>query len=125
MALSKYSSEKLDKIAIEYERYDYDSNWDSCDYLDPTKLPEILSETDLSIIQWNTRGLRGNLNDIDHFLNNILEQKIGIVIINESWVNSNSPPLPKIKGYNYIGKSRENRKGGEVGFLVRNDLTFR
>ena len=125
MSLSKYSLEKVGKLDLEHEKYDFDSNWDNCDYTDPTRLPEKVGKNDLLIIQWNTRGLRGKLDDIDNLLNNTLEKKVGIVIINESWLTSKSPPLPNIKGYKYIGKPREDRKGGGVGFLLRDDIIFR
>ena len=118
MSLSKYLPEKVENLYLEYETYNFDRNWDNCDYTDPSKIPEYMGENDLLIVQWNTRGLRGKLDDIDNLLNHTLEQKVGIVLINESWVTNNSPPLLKIKGYKYIGKARENRKGGGVGFLL-------
>ena len=125
MSLSKCPPEKVENLHLEYETYNFDRNWDTCDYIDPSKLPEHMGKNDLLIVQWNTRGLRGKLDDIESLLNRTLEQKVGIVIINKSWVTNNSPPLPKINGYKYIGKARKNRKGGGVGFLVRDDIIFR
>ena len=125
MALSKPNLEKAEGIDLESIGYDYDTNWDKCDYVDPEMLPDIVKAEDLLVLQWNLRGIRGKLNDIEDFLNNTLEQKVGIVIICETWLNNNSPPLPPITGYTFIGKPRLDRKGGGVGFLIRKDILFR
>ena len=122
MCLNNCHTEKVENLHLEYETYDFDRNWDKCDYIDPSKLPEYVGKNDLVIVQWNTRELRGKLDDIENLLNHTLEQKVGIVIINESWITNNSPPLNKINGYKYIGKARENRKGGGVGFLLQDDI---
>ena len=125
MVLSKPKLEKAEGIDLESIGYDYDTNWDNCDYVDPETLPDIVKAEDLLVLQWNLRGIRGKLNDIEDFLNNTLEQKVGIVIICETWLNNNSPPLPPITGYTFIGKPRLDRKGGGVGFLIRKDILFR
>ena len=93
--------------------------------MDPTSLSDNISDQDLLIVQWNLRGLRGKLDDIEDFLNNTLEQRVGIVIICETWLNNKSPPLPPIKGYTFVGKPRIDRKGSGVGFLIRKDIIFR
>ena len=46
-------------------------------------------------------------------------------MINETWLNNHSPPLPPIPGYKFVGKPRVDRKGGGVGFLIRDDVIFR
>ena len=125
MALSKPALEKIDSLGIEHTKYDFDTNWDGCDYVDPLSLADTVSAQDLLILQWNTKGLREKLDDILDFLKNTLEQKVGIVTICETWLNSKSPPLPSINGYTFIGKPRIDRKGGGVGFLVRKDIVFR
>ena len=96
MSLSKPCLEKVEKIDQEYEKYDFDNQWDDCDYTDPASLAEKVETNDLLIIQWNTRGLRGKIHNIEGFLNNTLEQKVGVVMINKSWLTKNGPPLPKI-----------------------------
>ena len=125
MILSKPKLEKPEGIDLESIGYDYDTNWDNCDYVDPETLPDIVGTQDLLVLQWNLRGILGKLNDIEDFLNNTLEQKVGIVIICETWLNNNSPPLPPIKGYTFVGKPRLDRKGGGVSFLIRKDILFR
>ena len=125
MSLSKPVFEGPKGVDLESINYDYDINWDSCDYVDPVSLPNNVSAQDLLITQWNLRGLRGKLDDIEDFLNNTLEQKVGIVIMCETWLNNKSPPLPPMKGYTFVGKPRIDRKGGGVGFLIRKDIIFR
>ena len=46
-------------------------------------------------------------------------------MVNETWLNNKSPPLPPIDGYKFVGKPRLDRKGGGVGFLIRDDVIFR
>ena len=125
MSLSKHVTEHPIRLDFDSISYDYDASWDNCDYVDPVSLTDNVSSEDLLIIQWNLRGLRGKLDDIGDLLNNTLEQKVGIVIICETWLNNKSPQLPPIKGYKFMGKPRIDRKGGGVGFLIRNDIIFR
>ena len=105
--------------------YDFLADWDTCDYLDPNQLLTNKNDHDLLIMQWNTRGLRSKHGALIEFLNNKLEQKADIIMINETWLNNHSPPLPPIPGYKFVGKPRANRKGGGLGFLIRDDVIFR
>ena len=125
MALSKLNPYKTNSVNLDQVRYDYDTNWDCCNYVDPSSLPDSVNTEDLVVLQWNLRGLRWKLDDIDEFLNNTLEQKVGILIICETWLNNRSPLLPEVKGYIFIGKPRIDRKEGGIGFLIRNDLRLR
>ena len=84
MALSKPIPDEPNGLDLESIGYDYDTNWDNCDYVDPATLSDKIDAQDLLVIQWNLRGVRGKLDDIEDFLNNTLEQKVGIVIICET-----------------------------------------
>ena len=42
MALSKPRLEKPEGIDLESIGYDYDTNWDNCDYVDPETLSDIV-----------------------------------------------------------------------------------
>ena len=110
---------------IDVGSYDFSDEWDTCDYINPTQLPISKNEHDLLVIQWNTRGLRSKYETITEFLNNKLEQKADVIMINETWLNNKSPPLPPLPGYKFVGKPRTDRKGGGVGFLIRDDVIFR
>ena len=125
MTLSKPMSDRIDSVDIDHISYDYDAKWNCCNYVDLLSIPDTINNQDLVVLQWNLRGLRMKVDDIDDFLNNTLEQKVGILIINETWLNNRSPPLPEIKGYTFIGKPRIDRKGGGIGFLIRKDIKFR
>ena len=47
-----------------------------------------------------------------------------IIILCETWLKENDSQ-PEINGYNYIGHHSKNRKGGGVGFLIKDQLKFR
>ena len=125
MALSKPLETLSSTTTRNIDNYDFPNDWDTCDYIDPTQLPINVNKHDLLILQWNTRGLRGKHDAVVNLLNNILEQKVDIVMINETWLNNKSPPLPPIAGNKFVGKPRSDRKGGGVGFLIRNDIIYR
>ena len=125
MALSKPLDSVNPNNTRNIDNYDFPDDWDTCDYLDPAQLPISVNEHDLLILQWNTWGLRGKHDTVENLLNNVLEQKADVVMINETWLNNKSPPLPLIAGYKFVGKPRSDRKGGGVGFLIRNDIIFR
>ena len=46
-------------------------------------------------------------------------------MVNETRSNNQSPPLPPIAGHKFVGKPHSDRKGGGVGFLIRDDVIFR
>ena len=125
MALSKPLEIMYPSSARPVGNYDFLDGWDNCDYIDPDQLPTNKNDHDLLILQWNTRGLRGKHDTVTNFLNDVLEQKADIIMVNETWLNNQSPPLPPITGYKFVGKPRLDRKGGGVGFLIRNDVIFR
>ena len=125
MAFSKPIDRTYETKINNVGNYDFLADWDTCDYLDPNQLLTNKNDHDLLIMQWNTRGLRSKHGALIEFLNNKLEQKADIIMINETWLNNHSPPLPPIPGYKFVGKPRVDRKGGGVGFLIREDVIFR
>ena len=125
MALSKPIDRTYEMKIKNVGNYDFLDDWDTCDYLDPTQLLINKNNHDLLIMQWNTRGLRSKYGALIEFLNNKLEQEADIIMINETWLNTHNPPLPPIPGYKFVEKPRVDRKGGRVGFLIRDDVIFR
>ena len=125
MALSKPLEIRDQSSPQNVGNYDFLDDWDICDYIDPVQLPISKNDHDLLILQWNTKGLRGKYDTLTDFLNNVLEQKADIIMVNETWLNNQSPPLLLITGYKFVGKPRSDRKGGGVGFLIRDDVIFR
>ena len=98
---------------------------DSCDYVD--NIDHLATEpTDLSLIQWNTRGLMGKLATIHDLLRlKDNQRQIDICLLSETWLTDQSQSMVDIPGYQLICKNRENRKGGGVGVLVSKHLKVR
>ena len=70
----------------------------------------------------NIRGIRNKYIDLIDLLNRLDEPDI--IILCETWLKPNDPD-PKILDYKFIGRHRSNRKGGGVGFLIKNTLKAR
>ena len=105
----------------------FDTNTHNCEYIDPNneRLPDV-TDNDLSILHYNVRGLIGKQHDLSRLLHGLgYKGGIPIVTLNETWLRSNTIDLVKIPGYKFMGKCREGRKGGGVGFLIRTDLVVR
>ena len=48
-----------------------------------------------------------------------------MVILEETWLTETNQSHVCLPGYNYYGKSHPNRKGGGVGFLINNRLSYK
>ena len=48
-----------------------------------------------------------------------------VLIISETWLKAGEEKYINIPGYNFIGAPRPNKKGGGVGFLIKNSLLYR
>lgn len=75
-----------------------------------------------SCLHLNCRSLKKNADSLISFLNGI-NLDFCAVGVTETWLNSNDPSYD-IEGYNFIGSSRQERRGGGVGAFIRNDLNF-
>ena len=97
---------------------------DNCDYIDWDQIDKLNKEitNKLKIVQLNIRGLKGKYYDIIDLI--IRLKNPDVIILCETWLKSNDTQ-PQIPGYDYIGKSRQNRKGGGVGFLINKKLKSR
>ena len=97
---------------------------DNCDYIDWDKL-DSLNKTlhgKLMIIQLNIRGIKCKYNDLIELIHKLSYPDI--LILCETWLKPNDNQ-PQINGYKYTGHHRLNRKGGGVGFLIKEHLKFR
>ena len=104
----------------------FDIDWDQCDYVDCNELNELeICAQDLNIIQYNVRGILIKQDDLYDLLTNLLDNKIHVVILCETWLTTSNKSRLNIPGYKYIGTERVNKKGGGVGFLLKDDLKFR
>ena len=99
---------------------------DNCDYVSVEETKEGIEHSSLACIQWNVRGLISKQSDISKFLQICGGSKqIDLVIISESWLTKDNIKKVNIPGYSYVGNNRPSRRGGGVGFLIRNNLKFR
>ena len=74
------------------------------------------------MVQLNIRGIKGKYYDLIDLINKL--NKPEIIILCETWLKANDAQ-PLIADYNFIGKSRQHRKGGGVGFLINKKLKSR
>ena len=97
---------------------------DLCDYLDiDNKIP--VCNSDLVIVQLNTRGLYSKQQKLKELLMNTFKGKIpDIILLCETWQSKNSP-VPEIEGYSIVQKHREHQKGGRVAILISENLKYR
>ena len=100
---------------------------DCCDYIEWDECHKFDKfDNDLSILQWNIRELTGKLNEVSCFLAGCTSKKsVDIVILVETWLTPTSQSKINIPGYNFYGIPRVQKKGGGVGFLVKNNLEFK
>ena len=97
---------------------------DNCDYIDWDHIDNLHKETTnkLTVVQLNIRGIKGKYYDVIDLINKL--NSPDVIILCETWLKTNDMQL-QISGYDYIAKSRQNRKGGGVGFLINKKLKSR
>ena len=99
---------------------------DNCDYIDEDDLREIdITQKDISIVQWNIRGILSSEVEVAKFLNYSNRRKIDIILIVETWLTKTSEKKLHLDGYDYHGKIRKNKKGGGVGILINKNLKYK
>ena len=118
---------KLDKLNQLMTKFNFGNDLiDKCDYLDHDEMIEVkISESDLSIIQWNVRGLMNKQSTVLNFINGCNKSEIDIVIVSETWLTSSSLSLVNIPGYDFVGEVHNHKKGGGVGFLINQSLQYK
>ena len=125
--MQEHDNNRLDHVRQHDQlelNYDYEHD-DNCDYHDNTDDIDIM-QSDLSVLQWNIRGLLGK-KDILHTLmthkNN--QRPLDIGIISETWLTDRTQSFANIPGYHLITSNRTHKKGGGVGLLVSSRLKYR
>ena len=73
----------------------------------------------LKVLSANVRGLRTNIGDLTH--NCVLRHSTDIVVVTETWLNSDvEPTFGKIRGYtHWARKDRQERAGGGVAVCFK------
>ena len=127
MCFTKLHSSKRDKINNEIKEIFFGTDYtDNCDYLDEDEIKEVtINKNDLSIIQLNIHGLVSKQHELLKFIDRCNKRKIDIVILLETWLSPTATKKINVAGYEYVGESRKNKKGGGVGFLISNEIKYK
>ena len=99
---------------------------DNCDYIELEETESIkIYKHDLVVSQLNTRGLIGKQKELSRFLFEVLgDSTIDVVVLCETWLTKESEKRIDFPGYIYHGTARKHKKGGGVGFLIKEGLRF-
>ena len=121
MCLSKIAKQTDIDLKV---NFDFDLNWDDCDYLNEETYTETLTDKDLNIMHWSVRGLTSKIDELKLLLGQN-KQHIDVISLNKTWLSHTFNMTPNLAGYSLVSKPRKNRKGGGVGFLLRSNLPYR
>ena len=103
-------------------KYNYDTI-DDCDYIELDR--SITKEAeDLMILNLNIRGLYSKLGNLQYLIDNVSKVAPDVITLSETWSSKNTPKF-EIPGYKIFRQDHENKKGGGVAILVRNNLQSR
>ena len=98
------------KATTEYVKLGYNTT-DSCDYIDYESIEDLkAAHKDLRIIQFNVRGLKSKLDEIDTLITDL--KLPDIIIISETWLKEGEEKFVNISGYTFEGMPRPRKKGG-------------
>ena len=75
----------------------------------------------ISIAHLNTKSLASTFDAFHLMLEN---HKFDIVALSETWLKDNKHQYQYVSGYKTVFQNRENKKGGGVGFYVKDHLSF-
>ena len=103
-------------------KYNYDTI-DDCDYIELNKTITKEAE-DLMILNLNIRGLYSKLGNLTYLIDNVSKVAPDVITLSETWSSKNTPKF-EIPGYKIFRQDRENKKGGGVAILVKNNLQSR
>ena len=97
---------------------------DNCDYIDHDHFETMKPKSSgLRIVQINCRGTKSELDDLDDFLSSL--KYPDVIIISETWLKQGESMYIDIKGYKFKGIHREYKKGGGVGFLIKEGIIYK
>jgi exonuclease III len=96
-------------------------SWDS-HYSTPDSLSTLINTPHLfTTMHLNCRSMQYKIMDITDLLNTL---PVPILALTETWLDADSVDTINIAGYQLVHKSRASERGGGVGFLVREDITY-
>ena len=114
--------------ALKLQQWDLTSDFlYNSDYIDLDNCVNIeIQNPDLCVLQLNVRGLIGKQQQLSDLLCKCTKKgKVDVIILIETWLTKESASRINMPGYTYVGKIRKAKKGGGVGFLVRNNLVYK
>ena len=122
--IKKQITDCLDKTDLTTETNEF---VDHCDYLELENLTqETLPKGNLNLMQLNIRGLVGKQNKLYSLLNDLEKYSdIHCLLLCETWLTEDTKKLLSLENHHFIGSERMSKKGGGVGFLIRDDLITR
>ena len=82
-----------------------------------------ISDSTLSIVHFNIRSARQNLNSAELFLHN-LGFEFKIIALTETWLNDTNCDLYSLNGYNLECKNRTDKTGGGVALLINSEINY-
>ena len=96
-----------------------------CNYVTDSQFKVQLNDNiDFSVIHFNARSLRANVDTVKEYLKN-LGKDFHVIAISESWFDENTDITTyELDKYNMIYTNRRNKRGGGVVLYVRNDISF-
>jgi hypothetical protein len=118
---SNFEVRFLDSFVNAFNKYDDNfDKLDFCRYFDVTELTDLNSSVvnDISLLHINIRSLKANFDSLERFLNSV-NYCFDVVVITESWLDSNLPLSFLIKGYNLFSFPRDVGRGGGICFYIR------
>ena len=123
--IKKQVSDRLiNNDIINKESYDF---VDHCDYLELENITsETLPKDNLNLLQINVRGLIGKQNNLQSLLDKLENNSnIHCILLCETWLNEDTKKSISFENHSFIGRECNTKKGGGVGFLLRNELIAR
>ena len=85
---------KIDKLENEVKELYTHLNTDlidNCDYIEESDIKEVvITKSDLSIVQWNIRGVLSKEADLIKLLNFSNKRKLDIIVLVETWLTKTS-----------------------------------
>ena len=103
------------------ESYDFVNH---CDYLELENItPKTLPKDNLNLLQMNVRGLVGKQNKLQSLLDKLENYSdFHCLLLCKTWLTEDTKKLITFNNYSFIGRECTTKKGGGVGFLLRNEL---
>ena len=82
-----------------------------------------VNKEDCSIMHVNIRSIPANFNNFLSYMSNI-DHSFSVIVFSETWLTPANIDACSIVGYNHVGLTRDDRKGGGVSLLISEKLMY-